>query len=572
VNSTDSRPDGKSISILIRFTVLFVVAITAILAGLGIFQSLNTRAIEMGRLNLSVANISTRLSQNLAAPLWNLSTEQLSIVLDTEMNDPAIHAIEVFSSGKSDPTKAVVRGPEGITELQPDAAMPAGLIEQSGSVKWENNEIGTFKIFATPAEMERTLAGMLLSNIIQILVIDILASLLLFFLVTFSVIRPLAGVSQMLKEISSGSGDLTREIPFRNHDEIGVIAFYFNEFRKSLASMVGSIIQATEALRSGSVTLASNTEETAASANQIAANLETMERQILIQNELVEEAVRAIATISAGLVRQRAFIMEQSGRITESTQSVAAMNRHLEQVSGNIHSSATLFKELTAASDSGKAQLTGVNSKIREIFSQSDSLLETTNAIANIASQTNLLAMNAAIEAAHAGESGKGFAVVAVEIRKLAESSSGQARHTEQALKQIINAINEIFTASQSVERSFGDLSNLIDSMDNMEHQNVEAINEHSQLSERTIAMLTQVSELSGNVTSATNEVDQLNTGINSVMQRMSEVTANVKAGMSEIVIGNREISEAVQSISQLTLANKESIHQLMAQTGKFKI
>jgi methyl-accepting chemotaxis protein len=413
---------------------------------------------------------------------------------------------------------------------------------------------------------------MLLSNIIQILVIDILASLLLFFLVTFSVIRPLAGVSQMLKEISSGSGDLTREIPFRNHDEIGVIAFYFNEFRKSLASMVGSIIQATEALRSGSVTLASNTEETAASANQIAANLETMERQILIQNELVEEAVRAIATISAGLVRQRAFIMEQSGRITESTQSVAAMNRHLEQVSGNIHSSATLFKELTAASDSGKAQLTGVNSKIREIFSQSDSLLETTNAIANIASQTNLLAMNAAIEAAHAGESGKGFAVVAVEIRKLAESSSGQARHTEQALKQIINAINEIFTASQSVERSFGDLSNLIDSMDNMEHQNVEAINEHSQLSERTIAMLTQVSELSGNVTSATNEVDQLNTGINSVMQRMSEVTANVKAGMSEIVIGNREISEAVQSISQLTLANKESIHQLMAQTGKFKI
>jgi len=195
-------------------------------------------------------------------------------------------------------------------------------------------------------------------------------------------------------------------------------------------------------------------------------------------------------------------VAEQSAAVTESAAAIEEMVANIRSVTNSLSKNTDHVKELQAASKVGHTDLNVVVADIREIANESESLLEINSVMDNIASQTNLLSMNAAIEAAHAGDSGRGFAVVASEIRKLAVSSSQQSNTTGAVLKKIKSAIDKITKSTEAVLDKFNTIDGGIKTVADQERKVLNAMEEQEVGSKQILQAIAQVHEITNRVRS----------------------------------------------------------------------
>ena len=191
----------------------------------------------------------------------------------------------------------------------------------------------------------------------------------------------------------------------------------------------------------------------------------------------------------------------------------------------NLGKTDEVIKDLTAATGDGKATLVTSNTVTQKIAEESGSLMEASSVIQHIASQTNLLAMNAAIEAAHAGEAGKGFAVVADEIRKLAEDSAVQGKNITTTLKILSSEIETLSSSSKTVEGKFNAIFTLAE----------------------------QVKEMSDRLTEAMREQANGSNEVLTAIKNINMVTTEVQAGSEEMLKGGEGVAEEMRKLDNLT-------------------
>jgi len=190
----------------------------------------------------------------------------------------------------------------------------------------------------------------------------------------------------------------------------------------------------------------------------------------------------------------------QSAAITESSAAIEQMIANTRSVSNTLSRNAQSVKDLQESAAVGQSGLNEVAEDFKEIARESESLLEINSVMQNIASQTNLLSMNAAIEAAHAGESGRGFAVVADEIRKLAESSSRQSKTIGGVLKKIKGSIDKITKSTENVMNKFEAIDGGVKTVAEQEHGILNAMEEQSAGSTQIMQAIAQVNDITGQV------------------------------------------------------------------------
>ncbi|MDR0511971.1 MAG: methyl-accepting chemotaxis protein [Treponema sp.] len=400
----------------------------------------------------------------------------------------------------------------------------------------------------------------------------VLAILVLFFSCKIMLIKPIEVAVVMLKEISEGEGDLTRKLEISSEDEVGRMAYYFNSTLQRIRNLVISIrTQATSLSGIGSE-LASSMEETAAAVNEISVNTQNISSRIMSQSAGVTQTYSTMEQVTQNIGKLNGHVETQTSAVSQSSAAIEEMIANIHSVTSTLSKNTENVRELDSASEVGRSSLAEVITDIQGIARESESLMEINSVMQNIASQTNLLSMNAAIEAAHAGEAGRGFAVVADEIRKLAESSSAQSKTIGGVLKKIKTSIDKITQSTDNVLRKFEAIENGVKVVAQQEESILRAMEEQGQGSRQVLQGIGQLSEISDQVKGGSLQMMEGSREVMLECKNLQNVTQEISGGMIEMATGTDEINIAVNRIKELSGSNRESIQILMSEVSKFKV
>ncbi len=400
----------------------------------------------------------------------------------------------------------------------------------------------------------------------------VIAGILISVLVGTAFAKPVQTIAETIKGIASGEGDLTKRIEIDRKDEIGRLAGGFNHFVENLHKIVSSLKQTQEALGGIGERLANSSYDTASAISEILANIEGVRRQSSHQAESTNSASEAVSEMANSISSLESMIDSQVSGSVESSAAVEQMVSNIASVTDTVEKMAAKFSKLTEEASIGKVKQSAVDSSVREIASQSELLMEANEVIAGIASQTNLLAMNAAIEAAHAGEAGKGFSVVADEIRRLSETSAEQSRSIGAELSKISETIAEVVETSRESETVFASITSEIDTTDILVKQIERAMAEQREGSKQVLIALTEINDIGEEVKTMAGRVNSSAGEALSAMQDLKQTSSTVLGSMDEMATGTQQINQSSQEVSTLSDEMNRNISEMEDVIGRFKV
>jgi len=387
-----------------------------------------------------------------------------------------------------------------------------------------------------------------------------------------SISKPIVKTADTLKDISEGEGDLTRSITVNTKDEVGNLAMYFNKTLEKIRNLVIIIKKEAANLSNTGNELASNMTETASAINEITANIQSLKNRVLNQSASVSETHATMEQVVSNINKLNGFIENQSKNVTQASSAVEQMAANINSVTETLVKNTDNVKTLKEASEAGKNGLQEMINDIQEIAAESEGLLEINSVMENISSQTNLLSMNAAIEAAHAGDAGRGFAVVADEIRKLAENSSEQSKIIGGVLKKMKNSIDKVIISSDSVNKKFEAIDSNVKIVSEEEENILSAMEEQGRGSRQILEVVGNVNEITRQVKDGSKAMLE---GANEVIvesNNLEKTTHEITGGMNEMASGAEQINTAVHHVNEISSKNHEGISTLIREVSRFKV
>ena len=408
--------------------------------------------------------------------------------------------------------------------------------------------------------------------VVVMAVIALIVSVIIGIIVSSSIVKPIKVVDTAVNGIAEGNANLTQRLKASSRDEVGHLVNGFNKFMEKLHGIVSDVKSSKNNLADVKIDLQESIDSTASAITEILSNIESVGGQVAQQVASVNQTSAAVTEIAENINSLEKMISTQSDGVTQASAAVEEMLGNISSVNHSVEMMSNSFNSLETAASDGIQKQQKVSEQVAEIAAQSEALQDANIAITNVASQTNLLAMNAAIEAAHAGEAGKGFSVVADEIRKLSETSASESKKISEELRKISETISSMVVTARESSETFAGVSEKISQTDQLVEQIKAAMEEQQIGSQQIVDALKLMNDSTGEVKNASHEMAIGNQAILTEIHNLQDATQVIKDGMNEMSIGAKEMNQTSAALSEISSKVNESINQIGTQIDQFQV